>query len=162
MIKRVPRELGRPRRLHRKCRREHRLTKLQDDPRPRVRGRVERTADASVVSPSEGNEARRNGRRGVGASHISVEAGERPFRTPRSEGDAASWTEGRPHAGDTEPRIMYQKGRRIVRGIAKPRRDEPDALIGHVWICGSPGGQSSGATRPFFLFSDPELNPRIF
>ena len=121
---------------------------LRDDPRPRVRVRRGRTADASVVSPSEGNEVRRNGRQGVGASPISIEAGERPFRTPWSEGDAVSRTEGRLHAGDTEPRNMYPQGRRIVRGTAKPRRDEPDALIGQVRICGSPGGQSSGATRP--------------
>ena len=117
---------------------------LRDDPRSRARGRWGRIRGASVVSPGEGNGARRDGRRGVGASHISVEAGERPFRTPWSKGDAASWTEGRLHAGDTEPRNMYPQGRRIVRGTAKPRRDEPDALIGQVRICGSPREQSLG------------------
>src|SRR5208337_4939046 len=35
---------------------------LQIDPRLRVRGRGGRTTDATMVSPSEGNEARRNGR----------------------------------------------------------------------------------------------------
>ena len=36
---------------------------LPIDPRLRVRGRGGRTTDATMVSPSEGNEARRNGRR---------------------------------------------------------------------------------------------------
>ena len=39
---------------------------LQIDPRLRVRGRGGRTTDATMVSPSEGNEARRNGRQGQG------------------------------------------------------------------------------------------------
>jgi hypothetical protein len=44
----------------------------------------------TVVSPSEGNEARREGRWGVGASHTIGEAGE-PFRgTPWRKGDAVS------------------------------------------------------------------------
>ncbi|HKM81159.1 MAG TPA: hypothetical protein VJY15_09390, partial [Candidatus Acidoferrum sp.] len=38
---------------------------LPIDPRLRVRGRGGRTTDATMVSPSEGNEARRNGRQGV-------------------------------------------------------------------------------------------------
>ena len=49
-----------------------------------------RTGDETTVSPSEGNEVRRNGRQGVGASHSNCEAGELDRRTPRSEGDAVS------------------------------------------------------------------------
>jgi hypothetical protein len=44
----------------------------------------------TVVSPSEGNEARRNGRLGVGASHTIDEAGEPPRGTPWRKGDAVS------------------------------------------------------------------------
>src|SRR5208337_4742621 len=41
-----------------------------------------RTTDATMVSPSEGNEARRNGRQGVAAPHSTVEAGEPTRGTP--------------------------------------------------------------------------------
>ena len=44
----------------------------------------------TVVSPSEGNEARRDGRLGVGASHSTVEAGEPVQGTRRREGGAVS------------------------------------------------------------------------
>ena len=54
----------------------------QIDPRLRVRGRGGRTTDATMVSPSEGNEARRNGRQGVAAPQSTVEAGE-PTEGPR-------------------------------------------------------------------------------
>jgi len=56
-------------------------------PVPSWRGR---TGDETTVSPSEGNEVRRDGRQGDGASHSNVEAGELDRRTPRSEGDAVS------------------------------------------------------------------------
>src|SRR5271157_995112 len=49
-----------------------------------------RTTDATMVSPSEGNEARRNGRQGVAASHSTVEAGEPNRGTPSREGGAVS------------------------------------------------------------------------
>src|SRR5271166_4042525 len=75
----------------------------QSDPRFRVRGRRGRTTDATMVSPSEGNEARRNGWQGVAAPHSSGEAGERPIRTPWSEGGAALWTGSWNHAEDTVP-----------------------------------------------------------
>ncbi len=55
---------------------------LQIDPRLRVRGRGGRTTDATMVSPSEGNEVRRDGRQGVGALHSSREAGERALPDP--------------------------------------------------------------------------------
>ena len=55
----------------------HRLP-TPGDPRPRVRGRRGRTTDATMVSPSEGNEVRRNGRQGVAASHSTVEPGNHP------------------------------------------------------------------------------------
>ena len=55
---------------------------LPIDPRLRVRGRGGRTTDATMVSPSEGNEARRNGRQGVAAPHSTVEAGGTNPRNP--------------------------------------------------------------------------------
>ena len=63
---------------------------LPIDPRLRVRGRGGRNTDATMVSPSEGNEARRNGRQGVAAPHSTVEAGEPPRGTPSREGGAVS------------------------------------------------------------------------
>ena len=56
-----------------------------------------------MVSPSEGNEVRRDGRQGGAALHISVEAGERPSRTPWSKGGAALWTGSWNHAEDIVP-----------------------------------------------------------
>ena len=63
MATRVPQELGRPVRLHRNLRLGNRNTN-SPGPRPGVAGRGEQTTDATVVSPSEGNEAQRNGTAG--------------------------------------------------------------------------------------------------
>ena len=86
---RVAREPERPCRFRRDCRLESRLPTPGGSaaPVPSWRGR---TGDETTVSPSEGNEVRRDGRQGVGASHSNVEAGELDRRTPRSEGDAVS------------------------------------------------------------------------
>jgi len=43
-----------------------------------------------MVSPNEGNGARRDGRQGVAAPHSSIEAGERPSRTQWSERSEAN------------------------------------------------------------------------
>ena len=74
---RVPRELGRPCRLHRDCRLEHRLTnsRLIHSSVPCCGGT---NRGRTMVSPSEGNEVRRNGRQGVGASRSTAEPGEPP------------------------------------------------------------------------------------
>ena len=68
-------------------------------PTPRAHGRASRplgaNQDARVVSPSEGNEVRRDGRQGVGAPHSTVEAGEPTRGTPRREGGAGSWNRWR-------------------------------------------------------------------
>ena len=114
MISRVPRELGRPCRLHRDCRLEHRLTnsRLIHSSRPELVGT---NRGRTMVSPSEGNEVRRDGRQGVAAPHSSVEAGERPFRTPWSEGGAALWTGSWNHAEDTVPhqRVTAKRPSRV-------------------------------------------------
>ncbi len=103
MIRRVPRELGRPSRLHRNSRGEIPAYQLQVDPQSESRLTGTNKWDATMVSPSEGNEVRRDGWQGVAVPHSSLEAGERPFRTPWSEGGAALWTGSWNHAEDTEP-----------------------------------------------------------
>src|SRR5271166_5615947 len=85
-----------------KCRPETRLTNSQVDPRPRVLGRRGRTRDATMVSPSEGNEVRRKGRQGVAAPQSTVEPGEPSRGTPGREGGAVSGTVGGKHDRYTE------------------------------------------------------------
>ena len=98
MIARVFRELGRPCRLHRDCRLGARLThsRLIHGFRPSQWGR---TKDETMVSPSEGNEVRRDGRQGVGVPHSSVEVGERALPDP-----------------------VERRGCRVVDQTAEPRR----------------------------------------
>ena len=81
MIMRVPQEPGRPSRLHRQFRLG---TRTINSPMPAIvrRDRWEQTTTQAVVSPSEGNEARRDGRLGVGASHSIDEAGEQALLDP--------------------------------------------------------------------------------
>ena len=78
---RVAREPERPCRFRRDCRLESRLTnsRLIHSSIPSWWGR---TAVAPVVSPSEGNEVRRDGRQGVAVPHSSDEAGERALPNP--------------------------------------------------------------------------------
>jgi hypothetical protein len=79
------------------------------------------------------------------ASHSSGEAGERPFRTPWSEGDAALWTGSWNHAEDT---VLHQRVTAKRPGRARdsdtPQRDEPDALMCTSGSVGAPGSNSWG------------------
>jgi hypothetical protein len=113
--------------------------------RPRVCGRTGTKSRRSEVSPSEGNGARREGCQGVAAPHSSGEAGERPFRTPWSEGDAALWTGSWNHAEDT---VLHQRVTAKRPGRARdsdtPQRDEPDALMSTSGSVGAPGSNSWG------------------
>src|SRR5438105_1480272 len=91
-------------------------------------------------SPNEGNEVRREGRPGVGASPSNGEAGELDRRTPRSEGDAVSndrWREtGRVHRNPgTCPRNT--NGERNSRGKARRWDSRP-------WL---PSSTSTGSVR---------------
>src|SRR3954470_21789955 len=83
----VLQEPGRPLHLLGESRREHRVTNSRPvagcTRRPR-----ERTAGATGIPPNEGNEVRRDGWRGVGASNSTVEAGEPTRGTPWREGGA--------------------------------------------------------------------------
>jgi len=93
----VPQEPGKPCRLHVQSR--NGATGTQN-PRPTSgatpggrRGERPDTKHsvANVVPPNEGNEVRREGRQGLGASHSTREAGEsRPWETLWREGDAGS------------------------------------------------------------------------
>ena len=103
MITRVPRELGRPCRLHRDCRLETRLTnsRLIHSLRPRLVGtnkgrqRWYRQAKETKRGEMDGKESQ--------CPIVVLKRGNGPSRTPWSEGGAALWTGGRNHAEDTEP-----------------------------------------------------------
>ena len=90
MVTRVPQEPGRPCRLHRSLPAGATGYQLRAIRGPASAADGDETTDATVVSPSEGNEVRREGRQGVGAPHSTVEAGEPSRGTPRREGDAVS------------------------------------------------------------------------
>ena len=86
---RVAREPERPCRLRRDCRLGVPAYQLQVDPQlcPELVGT---NRGRTMVSPSEGNEVRRDERQGVGAFHSNVEAGELDRRTPRRERSEAN------------------------------------------------------------------------
>ncbi len=75
--KRVLQELGRPYRLHRLSLARGGQTHKTPGPEPASGSAELRKQTQRVVSPSEGNEARRDGRWGVAVSHSTAEAGER-------------------------------------------------------------------------------------
>ena len=83
----VLQEPGRPSRPLGKSRPEVPGDQLQARGR-RTRRSGERNTGAAEVPPSEGDEARWDGRRGVGALHITRDAGEPTRGTPLREGGA--------------------------------------------------------------------------
>ena len=105
-----------------------------------------------MVSPSEGNEARREGHR---KSHILIVLLKRGnlYRGDPGEGRrmlvVGPWS-GNP-LGAPYPAFGSTEWPRIAKRLVNPRRDEPDALIGHVRICGSSRGQPLGRPGPFQL-----------
>jgi hypothetical protein len=129
--------------------------------RPRVCGRTGTKRRRSTVSPSEGNEARRERSQEVTASHSSGEAGERPFRTPWSEGDAALWTGSWNHAEDTVPHQHVTANRPSrARDSDTPQRDEPGALTCTPGSVGALGEQSPRATRSHETPAKKKRDPR--
>src|SRR5262245_6684417 len=84
---RVPQEPGRPLRLHGRSRSEIPGDQLQARGR-RTRRRRERNTGAARVPPNEGNEVRREGRRGFGALDSTCDAGEPTRGIPLVEGRA--------------------------------------------------------------------------
>src|SRR5271156_63851 len=99
--------------------------------RPRVCGRTGTKRRRSQVSPSEGNEARREDCQEVAVPHSSREAGERPFRTPWTEGGAVLWTGSWNHAEDsvTHQRVTAKRPIRVRTTIAPPTNPPERALI---------------------------------
>ena len=67
--------------------------------------------------------------------HSSVEAGERPSRTPWSEGGAALWTGIWNHAKDTCLTSVSPRNHPVVWGTAIPQGDEPGAFNVHARKC---------------------------
>ena len=91
-----------------------------------------------MVSPSEGNEARRDGRQGVGALHSSVETGERPSGPSGAKGAPRCGLKAGPTPGTPSPGASTHEANGSCEG-QRPQRDEPDAGNPHVGICGSLG-----------------------
>src|SRR4051794_22438219 len=83
----VPQEPGRPLHLLGRSRREVPGDQLQARGRC-IRRPWDRNSDATGIPPSEGDEARREGWRGFGASSSTYEAGEPTRGTPWREGGA--------------------------------------------------------------------------
>ena len=110
--------------------------------RPCVWGRTGTKRRRSKVSPSEGNEARREGCQEVAASRSSDEAGERPFRTPGSEGDAALWAGSWNHAEDTVPhkRVTAKRPNRV--------RDSDHNVTNRVHLTCTPGSVGAVGGNP--------------
>jgi len=87
-----------------------------------VRGRRGRTRDAGVVSPSEGNEVRREGRSGVGASRSIVEAGEQALLVPvekRGCRIAGPSSENTPRASNLTSKSMEGRRTHMKAGTAR-------------------------------------------
>src|SRR3954453_13657199 len=94
-------------------------------------GRRERNPGATAVPPSEGNEARRDGRRGVGAPHITCDAGEPTRGTPPRERSEANCLT----SGWKSRRRRSPCGAVVISGSSRgdPRTGSPDVK--------APGGQ---------------------
>jgi hypothetical protein len=106
-------------------------------------------------------EGRLDGPQGVGAPHSSVGGrGTCATGTLPSEGGASSrngrWATGR---GLRAPGAVHATPAGS-RAHVSPRRDEPDALVGQVRICGRGGGQPP--SRPGPLFAHIPKPPKAF
>ena len=87
-----------------------------------------RNAGRSKVSPSEGNEVRREGRQGVAVPHSSVEAGERALPDP-----------------------VERRGCRVVDRTSEPRRGHRASPACHRKPTGSCEGQRHNVTNRMHL-----------
>ena len=150
----------------------HRLTKPEAvDAAPGVR-RSE-AAGARMVPPGEGNEARGDGRRGVGVSHSTAEAGELSPRDPvegrghRQVAPVEGKTANTPRLGpvSTSRQRIAELARQALgmavaiawlpgpagtrRRVAKPSVEEPDAAEpARPVSVGGQGQQRPWSTRP--------------
>src|SRR5262249_61317281 len=90
----------------------------------------------------EGNEVGRQGRPGSGALPSTAEAGELVPREPGGgKGAPRRGAVAGQQRGGIEPRSAVHETTTGSAAQVSPRRDEPDALIGHVRICGRRRGQ---------------------
>ena len=123
----VPQEPGRPDRLHGGSRMRatgHRQTLARRGgglPRREPKRKHEKQA-RDVVPPSEGNEVRREGRSGVGASRSTGEAGElTPWGPGGGKGTSDHGTVGRKHGGYLEiPNRVHETTTDSGTGEASP------------------------------------------
>jgi hypothetical protein len=97
----------------------------------RIRRPWERNADATGIPPSEGNEVRRDGWRGFGASHSTDDAGEPTRGTPPRERSEANCLT----SGWKSRRRRSPCGAVVISGSSRgdPRTGSPDVK--------APGGQ---------------------
>ena len=95
---------------------------LQSDPRYRVRDRGGRTTDATMVSPSEGNEVRRDGGRESERLVVPTSRGNYPNGPRGGKGTPFHESPERNMTGTPRPDTVYTKRRRI----AKLAKDCPD------------------------------------
>src|SRR5262249_29160659 len=85
----------------------------------------------------EGNKVGRQGGPGIGALHSTAEAGELVPRGPGGgKGAPRRGAVAGQQRGGIEPRLAVHETATGSAAHVSPRRDEPDALIGHVRICG--------------------------
>ena len=100
-----------------------------------------KATSAAVVSPNEGNEVRREGRQEVVVLPSTAEPGElAPTRTRRREGthQVTRLPEGNMPETSGSDHVSTQQ-RPTPLGEAMVLLEEPDAVMPHVRICGSPG-----------------------
>ena len=162
----VSREPGRPRRLHRTDRRGAGTGSPRPRPWTSAPGvRRSEAAGARMVPPGEGNDARGDGRRGVGVSHSTAEAGELSPRDPvegrghRQVAPVEGKTANTPRLGpvSTSRQRIAELARQALgmavaiaglpgpagtrRRVAKPSVEEPDAAGSSRQGC-NPAGAS--------------------
>jgi hypothetical protein len=147
----VPRELGRSWIVSRRFSPAvgDRLT----NPRPAVARLGPQGSETTGAAPGSATRRKRSAVRGtqeVAQPHSTTEVGEPVPRGPHGGKGAVrqGLVSGQPGGGlDSGPGST--RGSRIAKRTAKPWRDEPDARVGHVRICGSPGRQLPGRPGRF-------------
>ena len=165
---RVSKEPERPRRFHR----QSGLGDWSQLPGPRwdAHDRGEQTTGDTMVSAREEFRTGRDGRRGVGASHSIVEAGEPSERTPWRRGpDVMTPLEGN-MAGASKPGTVYLKQQRSRRRVRDGKRRFTQGAVPErahdmrsrmrkckYGICGSSRGAIPGRPGPELQVWCPEL-----
>src|SRR5262249_21950205 len=118
------------------------LTRTPLPPSRRRAGVERRTQAHGVVTVSRRQRRGRQGRPGIGALHSTAEAGELVPRGPGGgTGAPGRGSVAGQQRGGVEPRSAVHETTTGSAAHVSPRRDEPDALMGHVRICGRRRGQ---------------------